>query len=449
MSEPPKIVLAGGAGGSTPCHAERMTRLRRRFGGVLLLIIGPVAAAVAGVAAFFLTALLTPDPRLLCLAGLAATALVAYALAVPGWALVRRAGRRRYAAGSTVLTCVVAATVFSWGVLVPGPRPAADPAPYPVTFWQLPTGSRIAYAHRPATGPAKPYPVVFLHGGPGTPGEGLPAVAADLAADGFDVYAYDQVGAGRSTRLRDVTGYTVARHVADLEAIRVRLGGDRLVLVGRSWGASLAAQYLAAHPDRVHRVVFTSPGPIWPAAWPDGGTGDPWALATPDQRRQRDAVFSSPRILAQSVLQQLDPNAAHRLVGDDEADELMHRFAVIGKDTATCPGAPPAPVHGNRQGFYVNQLTSADFATIRDPRPALRRVDVPALVLRGGCDFIPWPVAREYRDVLQDAVLVPVTGAGHALASEQPLTYTRTLLAFLADSPLPLRPYTGSAAPPA
>ena len=274
---------------------------------------------------------------------------------------------------------------------------------------------------------------MFLHGGPGTPGEGLPEVAADLAAAGFDVYAYDQLGAGRSTRLRDVTGYTVARQVADLEAIRVRLGADRLILVGRSWGASLAAQYLAAHPGRVAKAVFTSPGLIWPAAWPDGGTGDPWTRATPEQRRERDELFSNPRILALTVLQGIDPEAAHRLVGDDEADELLHRFAVIGKDTGTCLGAAPAPVHDNRQGFYVNQLTVADFATVEDPRPALRRTRVPSLIMRGTCDFIPAPVAAEYREVLPGATLVDVPAAGHAIAAEQPEVYTRTLLTFLSE----------------
>ncbi|MGW4962883.1 alpha/beta fold hydrolase [Nonomuraea sp. NPDC004186] len=57
-----------------------------------------------------------------------------------------------------------------------------------------------------------------------------------LAAAGFDVYAYDQLGAGRSTRLSDVTGYTVARHVADLEAIRRTIGADRIVIVGQRTG---------------------------------------------------------------------------------------------------------------------------------------------------------------------------------------------------------------------
>ncbi|OON32528.1 hypothetical protein BSA16_05355, partial [Micromonospora sp. Rc5] len=323
----------------------------------------------------------------------------------------------------------------------------APPPPAGVRFWDLPTGSRIAYVHAAASGTPRSTPVLFLHGGPGTPGEGVPAVGALLTADGFEVYAYDQLGAGRSTRLADVTGYTVARQVADLDAIRVELGAERVVLVGQSWGGSLAAQYLAAHPQHVARVVFTSPGPIWAGAYPDGGGGDPWARMPAEQRRQRDELFASPRVVAQAVLQGVNPNAAHALVGDDEADALIHAVAVLGKDTARCPGSAPAEVHDNHQGFYVNQLTVEDFARIPDPRPALRQARVPALIMRGECDFVPWEETYEYRRTLPQATLVYLPHTGHDITSGQREAYDALLRAFLRDEPLPLPAYT-SARPP-
>ena len=421
----------------------------RRVAGLLILVIAPIVTAVVGVAAFLLAALVSADPWVLCLSGLAVALLAAFALALPGWALVRRPRIRGAATAYTCLVVAVCAASFSLAVLVPGPRPSAGPAPSGVAFWTLRTGSRIAYIHRPATGRPRPYPVLFLHGGPGTPGEGLPAVASGLSAAGFDVYAYDQLGAGRSTRLRDVRGYTVARQVADLEAIRVLLGVDRLILVGQSWGGSLAAQYVAAHPRQVHQVVFTSPGPIWPRAWPDGGGGDPWARLSAEQKKRRDAVVDRPRVLAQALLQRINPNAAHRLVGDDEADEMLHRVAVLGKDATACPGSVSGPVHGNHQGFYVNQNTVADFETIADPRPALRTAAVPTLIMRGSCDFVPWPVTREYRDLVPGAVLVAIPGAGHGIAAGQPALYAQLLQAFLTGGRLPLPPYTAEAPPPA
>lgn len=51
-------------------------------------------------------------------------------------------------------------------VFQPFDLPQASQSPPPeVNFWQLSTGSRIAYTHVPAVNTPKPTPVVFLHGG--------------------------------------------------------------------------------------------------------------------------------------------------------------------------------------------------------------------------------------------------------------------------------------------
>jgi pimeloyl-ACP methyl ester carboxylesterase len=402
----------------------------RRLAGVTLVLLAAVLAPAAGLAALLLTASWSASVPLFVAAGL--TALFAVSVAVAH--LAGRVLRRRRPRAWTAAVGLTIAGIWAAGAattLVPGPHPAAGPPPAGVQFWDLPTGSRIAYVHAPATAEPRAEPIIFLHGGPGTPGEGLPAVTPALTDAGYQVYAYDQLGAGRSTRLRDVTGYTVARHVADLEAIRVRLRTERIVLIGQSWGASLAAQYLAAHPDHVRAVVFSGPGPLWPGIDPDGGAGDPWSRMTADQRRQRDDLLSRPRIVLQALLQQVNPNAAHAFVGDDEADELLHRVAVLGKDATGCPDSPPAPVHGNHQGFYSNQGTVDDFARTPDPRPALRSVRVPALILRGECDFIPAATAEQYRATLAGSTLVTVAGAGHAVAGNQPGRYRDLLLDFL------------------
>ncbi|GGM27000.1 alpha/beta fold hydrolase [Dactylosporangium sucinum] len=400
----------------------------RRIAGVLLVLLAIALPPVAALAVVLATAAVTDSPPLFLGAGALTLAGSAYGLSRAATVFLVPARSRTWVAA---LVAVAWLGLGAAAVLPAGPHPAAGATPAGVRFWSLPTGSGIAYVHAPATARVHRGPVVFLHGGPGTPGEGLPAVTRALTEAGFDVYAYDQLGAGRSTRLRDVTGYTVARHVADLEAIRALLGVDRMILVGQSWGASLAAQYLARHPANVRAVVFTGPGPIWPGADPGGDTGDPWARMTPSQREQRDELLSSPRVVVQALLQQVNPNAAHAFMGDDEADELLHRVAVLGKDTTGCPGSQPARVHDNHQGFYSNQRTVADFDHTPDPRPALRTVRVPALILRGECDFVPPETAEEYRRTLPGAKLVAVPGAGHAIAANQPERYRESLVAFL------------------
>ncbi|MEU7827488.1 alpha/beta hydrolase [Nonomuraea sp. NPDC049129] len=416
---------------------------RRLLGGALLLA-ALVVAPPAGAASFLATAAISAHIPILAAAGLVTMAGTGFLLAAPAFKLLGVRRSRMVALPAAIgLTAVIAglaaATVFR-----PGPVPSTAPAPGGVRFWDLPTGSRIAYVHAAAAGKPRPTPVIFLHGGPGTPGEGIPVGGEALAAAGFDVYAYDQVGAGRSTRLDDVTGYTVARHVADLEAIRRVIGADKVIIVGQSWGGSLAAQYLAAHPGNVAKVVFTSPGTLWPGANPDRDLSQ---LLTPAQRERHDELTESPRMLTTFLLLGINPEAAHALLGDREADERFHELALVSKDTGSCPGTPSREPHHNRQGFYVNQVTSDDFRQVPDPRPKLRRIGTKALIMRGSCDFIPWESTYEYRRTLPGSTLVPIAGAGHAIAGDQPAAYTRLLQAFLTDRPLPL-PAHDSADPP-
>jgi proline iminopeptidase len=97
-------------------------------------------------------------------------------------------------------------------------------------------------------------PVVFLHGGPGG---GLD----DDYRRYFDpsrwrVVLFDQRGCGKSTphaELRENTTWTL---VADIERLRERLGIERWVVFGGSWGSTLALAYAETHPDRCLGLIL-------------------------------------------------------------------------------------------------------------------------------------------------------------------------------------------------
>ena len=68
---------------------------------------------------------------------------------------------------------------------------------------------------------------------------------------------YDQAGSGLSGFLPHLRDYTVARSVADLEAIRQKIGVDKMILIGHSWGSTLAASYMAKFRPTFPRSYFT------------------------------------------------------------------------------------------------------------------------------------------------------------------------------------------------
>lgn len=103
-------------------------------------------------------------------------------------------------------------------------------------FWQLSTGSCIGYTYISATSKeTQAYPIIYLHGGPG--GAISKRVIDDLkplSDDGFDVYFYDQVGSGASSRLCEISEYTVQRHVDDLHEIITKIHSGKVILIGQS-----------------------------------------------------------------------------------------------------------------------------------------------------------------------------------------------------------------------
>jgi proline-specific peptidase len=102
-------------------------------------------------------------------------------------------------------------------------------------------------------------PVLFVHGGPG----GSSCVFSDLAAAlGQDrpVVLYDQLGSGRSGRPRDASLWHLDRFVRELAAVRKALGLRRVHLVGHSWGAALATEYVVkSRPGGVASLVLAGP----------------------------------------------------------------------------------------------------------------------------------------------------------------------------------------------
>lgn len=99
-------------------------------------------------------------------------------------------------------------------------------------------------------------PAVFLHGGPGSGCHAGHRALFDGSRD--RAVLFDQRGAGRSTPRGSLVANTTHHLVADIECIRERLGIARWLVVGGSWGATLALAYAERHPERVTGLVLRS-----------------------------------------------------------------------------------------------------------------------------------------------------------------------------------------------
>jgi pimeloyl-ACP methyl ester carboxylesterase len=276
--------------------------------------------------------------------------------------------------------------------------------------------------------------------------------------------------------------YSTADTVADLEALRVALGADKLALNGTSYGTFVAERYAIAHPDRVSRLVLDS---VVPAAGLDGlevdgmrevarvlravcraqhCPGDPAADLAGVVRARHDGPELYDTLVAMSVGAPSFPGvlgalrAARR--GDAGRLERIVRAvrsaqrapagvlsqglhaATICADLRPPWGGSAAPLAGReaalRRAAAAVDPTPFDRATVTGngvaltclrwpptPAPPAPRTSdlppVPTLLLAGGRDLsTPLPWAREQRAHTPNGKLVVVPDSGHSVQSRAP-----------------------------
>lgn len=105
-----------------------------------------------------------------------------------------------------------------------------------------------------ACGNPKGKPALFLHGGPG--GGCNENHRRLFNPKKYNIILFDQRGCGRSTPHACLEANTTNHLVADIEKLRKLLGIDRWLVLGGSWGSTLALAYAEKHPQRVTALVL-------------------------------------------------------------------------------------------------------------------------------------------------------------------------------------------------
>lgn len=144
-------------------------------------------------------------------------------------------------------------------------RPAAYPQdlypeidPYDTGMLEVGDGHKLYYD---VSGNPDGVPVVFLHGGPG--GGVSPRCRRFFDPKFYRIVIFDQRGSGKSipNAADDLDGSLVENNtpklVNDIDLLREHLGVSQWGLVlGGSWGSTLALAYAQAHPEHVRNLLL-------------------------------------------------------------------------------------------------------------------------------------------------------------------------------------------------
>lgn len=290
-------------------------------------------------------------------------------------------------------------------------------APYATGMLDTEDGHRIYWE---ACGNPHGKPALFLHGGPGS---GC-TVSARRYFDPrvYRIILFDQRGSGRSMPHASSSGIDLSTNttphlLADIEALRQHLGIERWLVLGGSWGSTLALAYAEFHPQRVSEMVLFSIATTTAREidWITRGVGaffpDAWQRfcgGVPEADRNGDLVEAYHRLLMHP-----DP-AVHMKAARDWCDWEMAIVAVH-------PDHKPHPRYEDpafRLGFarlvthyWRHRAWLAEGALLRD---AHRLTGIPGVLIHGRLDIggplvTPWELQRHW----PGSELIIVDAAGH------------------------------------
>ncbi len=259
------------------------------------------------------------------------------------------------------------------------------------------------------TGPRDAEVVILLHGF-GASLQTWEPWAAALSAD-HRVIRFDLPGFGLTGP--DPTGdYSDDRGMQVLLALMDQLGVRRASLVGNSLGGKIAWNFALRHPDRVDRLVLVSPDGFASPGFEYGKQPSlpllvrllPYVLPTPFLRMSLAPAYGDPRALS---------------------DATVTRY----RDLMLAPGVRRAMLARMRQ------------VMLADPRPLLRRIQTPTLLLWGERDaMIPFTNAADYTAAMPHATLAALPGLGHVPFEEAPMVALAPVRSFLASGQPSVKP---------
>jgi proline iminopeptidase len=250
-------------------------------------------------------------------------------------------------------------------------------------------------------------PLVLVNGGPGLDHRYFHATPVWAGLSKYrPIVFYDQRGMGRSASTIATDRITVDLMVADLEALRVKLGVPKIALLGHSWGGVLSMAYATRYPGHVSRLILV-------------GSGAP-------KISEHEFLFDK-----------LYPEIAARQVPDDspagkmgcKTDSLEDYGRMSYYDQRNQPRTAPE----DDSVFSQEVCTAVMLDAMRlDLFPKLRTLDVPTLVINGRFDANVAPtVAYAISKTIPGSTLVYFEHSGHDPFDEEPDRFELVVERFL------------------
>ncbi|RUP23360.1 alpha/beta hydrolase fold protein [Jimgerdemannia flammicorona] len=294
----------------------------------------------------------------------------------------------------------------------PPPSPSSLPPPDLITEGvQLPAGVSLHTTRRGTSLPA----IVCLHGGPGM-WDYFDRLSLALSRH-YTVYTYSQRACGLSSA--SPPPYNLSIWLSDLERLRTHWGVSRWIVLGHSFGASLALVYALAHPTRVRGLIYVSGTGVGFPEWHDAYRSNRATLLGPDRlgelREMRQKARNRPATVVPYVME-----SYKTLEREASVLSTASELGCFSADPDRAYEMAREIVSGGEPNLEVNRVLgheTSEWADAEDfvERNAIEEVlaDVPILMVHGAADPRPSDGVRKIATAVPGAKFVEFEGVGH------------------------------------
>jgi len=280
-------------------------------------------------------------------------------------------------------------------------------------------GGRIAFR---VIGGGDGVPVLLIHGGPGATSCSYVSTVDGIASSRA-VVVYDQLGSGNSDRMLDmVRDATLPRFVAEVAAIRQQLGLEEIHLVGHSWGATIALEYLlTARPTGVRSVSFVGP-----------------LISTPRWIADANELVGQLPEDAQVAVRAAKASGRYDTPDFEAANAVFEKHFGSRAPRNSFPACESVAVPFNAR-LYEYMWGPSEFVstgTLRDHDrlEQLSELKLPTLFLVGQYDEVRVETARDFQVRVPGSILRVVPDAGHGIQRDQPQAFNEAIVEFIAGA---------------
>ena len=273
--------------------------------------------------------------------------------------------------------------------------------------------------------PANPV-VITLHGGPG--GDYRSNLALQALADEYYVVFFDQRGSGLSPRV-DPKEITLESAISDVDSIVEYFGhGEKVNIVGHSWGAMLASAYIGQYPEKVDHAVLAEPGFL------TSEFAEEWAEGT--------KIRFSPELLyyfLKTKFESLHINGPDEYAADDYFGRQLNLYQGNDHPQASyyCEGVKPNENETWRNGTAVGaamfqQAVDAEGNFDINLVEGVEHFENKVLFMTGECQQL---IGAEFQSrqmmLFPNADLAVIPNAGHEMFFENPEASVAVVRAYL------------------